>query len=1600
MRISTFFPKFCGFVALLLLTTFAQAQIRYVKPTATGTGDGSSWANASNDLQGMINASNAGEQVWVAAGTYKPTQVWYTCPTCTLPQQRSILLKSGVQVYGGFAGTETTTAARNNFAPGQANETILSGDLNDDDNFDINNGGYQGTTGNDNVYHVVVSTYTTAGHTTILDGFTIKGGHAGSAPWSVKGAGIHATMNVAATQIFRNNHLINNQAWEQGGGIYLINNNAAGTFLVENNVIDQNVNRYIPIPGATTVGAGIYAENSGTLTITQNQVSNSKNLGTSTWSRAGGVHLHNKADGTTNFTYNTVHSNTSVNNYAYGAGVDVLQRGAVLNFTHNTVYNNLLSTAVGAGAHAFGGGLFVEGRGTQIIEDNTFYGNQAQQGGAMNIYTDFNATGGFTVRRNHIYNNEAATGGGIMFDNRRGITTIFEENQIHNNTAVGSGGGIWARNSWHQSPATIIFENNDIYDNTLTGSGFISGGGIWTQNPAQGGNIIINNNRVHGNSAGTSSNPTNFVMGGGGIWADNGGGSLTITNNEVYENSSNNGGGGIAVFTGRFSNNWTQLVQTTISGNNVYDNQALYKGGGIALEVGNRGICNLEQNQIHGNSTLEGGGLYILANQSSGGGISGISNATGNQIYDNSANNGTGGAQGKGGGVALLIVDDATSNFHSNQIYGNASEFRGGGMYSETERGGMANHHRNAIHHNTANEQGGGAYVYLSSFSSATVRQQFVNNTIYENSAQSGGGMSVIGGQRMVFDCINNTFYGNAATSLAGALLTSNGANNSHVLNYQNNIFWGNRIGTNTDAPGSDILRIGFTNVNFTNITHNIVQPNSIYDFDVANQNLVQDPLFVNAAAGDFRLQPASLAVDNGSNAAWATTGLNTDKGGFTRPMYCVVDRGAYELQEPPVGLPPTDVYVWNGSVDSDWFKPQNWTFAGCDPNGIPSCAYNVLIPNACPNYPIIDKDGASCRDIHVANGTSNPSLGFVAGKKLEVCGDFIHSGTLSTPNAGRVDFIGLQKQYYIRTATAQGEFNDVVINNQYTDLNDPHPDGISDALVIVATTLTKGTDVYTGIGNLILSNTGTLSFLRGRIRTESTFEVVIKNRNTNAVQGHNIDRFIEGRIRRYHNSLGSYDFPVGLKHSEIVTSAPVEVVIPYLADANMYLTTGSWIANQPWLGGQGWNRWIWNNYAQIDLGVTHFNISELVLSGCPSCFDNDRYVVGNINLSYSTNGTTWVNYGSVPTGFPSNTGTGNDINTIALTPFDARYIRITIPSSTGGLRFNVNKKEEIASDDTFVEGKGYQLANINFTSATTIDNLLAYFNEYTTLPGGTNQTECSYQFSCDAADNGFWTINAHDAAGTAIAGDGVYSATLYNRLYTNMCGIAAQVMKKPHGATGGWTIPTGTCGSLLIDDVSRHGLVGFSDFGTAQSEFEILPVEMVRFEAKAGEQVIILDWEIISDQDLDKFVLERSTEEKPNQFVPITTLTAKGNLYQFVDTKVEPNRLYYYRLYIVEKDGSTKYSHIRSASIFGQAAKEGLLYPNPTQDRVSLVFGQIQPQYLQLYNAEGRLLQTKVIEAQETQTDLDLSAYPSGIYLLKAIRADGQNQAYKIVKE
>ncbi|MHC5056140.1 MAG: right-handed parallel beta-helix repeat-containing protein [Planctomycetota bacterium] len=97
------------------------AQIWRVDSTVATSDDGTSWAKAFKTLQEGLLAASSGDEIWVAAGTYLPAYDG--------DRNKSFGLVAGVAVYGGFAGTESARGERDWFA----NETVLSGDLADDD---------------------------------------------------------------------------------------------------------------------------------------------------------------------------------------------------------------------------------------------------------------------------------------------------------------------------------------------------------------------------------------------------------------------------------------------------------------------------------------------------------------------------------------------------------------------------------------------------------------------------------------------------------------------------------------------------------------------------------------------------------------------------------------------------------------------------------------------------------------------------------------------------------------------------------------------------------------------------------------------------------------------------------------------------------------------------------------------------------------------------------------------------------------------------------------------------------------------------------------------------------------------------------------------------------------------------------------------------------------------------------------------------------------------------------------------------------------------------------------------------------------------------
>ena len=432
----------------LFLISFivTQAQTTYYVDgsKSDNTGAGTNWATAKKDIQNAIALATSGSEIWVKAGTYKPTQDVTGNSAPTDPRDVVFYLKNGVKLYGGFDGTETLLTQRN----WVNNVTILSGDI--------------GTPADstDNSYHVVLSV--ADDNTTIFDGFTVT----------------NALANGTGSTVTENNGII--RYW--GAGFYA----SSSSPTVSNCIITRNV--------ATGEAAGFENMN-GNPVISDCIIS----YNTSSTNRGGGMSSSHSSTTITNTITNCTFLNNAsaqgggatfnggkhlLTNCSFiGNNVGSNQGGGIRNSGSGLTLNGCSFTGNVAGS---GGGLWVYNFGgqTTIVDQCTFENNTALQGAG--VYFDGDSS---TINRCIIKNNTATNSGGGIYNRSN---SSFTNCVITGNAAASRGGG-----GINNGLNTGKIANCVIINNSTTNSG----GGI---NVTSGG-IEIVNSTISNNTASTAS---------------------------------------------------------------------------------------------------------------------------------------------------------------------------------------------------------------------------------------------------------------------------------------------------------------------------------------------------------------------------------------------------------------------------------------------------------------------------------------------------------------------------------------------------------------------------------------------------------------------------------------------------------------------------------------------------------------------------------------------------------------------------------------------------------------------------------------------------------------------------------------------------------------------------------------------------------------------------------------------------------------------------------------------------------------------------------------------------------------------------------------
>ena len=235
----------------------------------------------------------------------------------------------------------------------------------------------------------------------------------------------------------------------------------------------------------------------------------------------------------------------------------------------------------------------------------------------------------------------------------------------------------------------------------------------------------------------------------------------------------------------------------------------------------------------------------------------------------------------------------------TNATFVNNSADYGGGMYNLSSSPTITNA---TFEYNKTNSQGGGMY----NRSSAPV----IINTIFSNNRTTalGGGMYNSYSSPTI---TNATFEDNSSRTPGGGMRNYY---SSPIIT--NTIFWNNKKGGSNNVEGADIENSNST----PTVTYCLTQANSTYSSGTGIINN-QDPLFVNAANGDYSLSGCSPAINAGTTVSHTTDMLgNTHVG--------IVDMGAYEFQGTPYNYTHAIYVNVNAAGNNDG---STWTNAYTD---------------------------------------------------------------------------------------------------------------------------------------------------------------------------------------------------------------------------------------------------------------------------------------------------------------------------------------------------------------------------------------------------------------------------------------------------------------------------------------------------------------------------------------------------------------------------------------------------------------------------------------------------------------------------------------------
>lgn len=279
---------------------------------------------------------------------------------------------------------------------------------------------------------------------------------------------------------------------------------------------------------------------------------------------------------------------------------------------------------------------------------------------------------------------------------------------------------------------------------------------------------------------------------------------------------------------------------------------------------------------------------------------------------------------------------------------------------------------------------------------------------------------------------------------------------------------------------------------------------------------------------------------------------------------------------------------------------------------------------------------------------------------------------------------------------------------------------------------------------------------------------------------------------------------------------------------------------------------------------------------------------------------------------------------------------------------------------------------------------------------GGPNNAQAGVQYVDIANAAGTITQDFNVASATSVSFGGYFSSR-ESAGYTDWT-ASIQIYSLPAltlvatSATRNFTMPDGDdpaqenwyllTGTVSLPAGNYRYVINLGDYGNFDEAFVftncVLPIRISSFSADYKNDAVSLQWNADQASGFSHFEVERSTNAR--DFYSIGKLgLSNTSLYTFRDGAVEGAKKYFYRLKMVDVDGSIRYSGILSIHTKGALLLN--ISPNPATTTIN-VSGLAKEGVIKITDLSGRTVMHKTVQSQSIV--ISIAHLNAGMYLLQ----------------